>query len=104
MSTFDEAALYAGVAEEAKRLAAVAAAHRTGRGEWYAVVELARASRDHPHVWEHITSAQEKCSSRAAAVEAGRRLMAEKADWVGPDAEISVNIRSALEWRPEEWE
>ena len=34
---------------------------------------------------------------------AGRRLMAEKADWVGPDNEISVNLRSALEWRPDEW-
>ena len=30
--------------------------------------------------------------------------MAEKADWVGPDNEISVNMRSALEWRPDEWE
>ena len=78
-SILQEEALYKGVAEEAKRLEAIRAAYRTGRGEWYAVVEVARASRDYPHVWEEVAVAHEKCSSRKAAVEAGRRLMAEKA-------------------------
>ena len=67
--TVQEEALYKGVAEEAKRLEAIRAAHRTGRGEWYAVVELARASRDYPHVWEEVAVAHEKCSSRKAAVD-----------------------------------
>ena len=56
------------------------------------------------HVWEEVAVAHEKCSSRKGAVDAGRRLMAEKAEWVGPDMEISVNVRSALEWRPDDWE
>ena len=30
--------------------------------------------------------------------------MAEKVDWVDADMDVSVNVRSALEWRPEEWE
>ena len=100
--TWEDEALWTGVANEARRLEAVRAAHRTGKGEWYAVVELARAHRDLSHIWAHVTVAQEKCSSRKEAVEAARRLMAEKVEWVGEDTEISVNVRSALEWRPEE--
>ena len=73
-----------------------------GRGEWYAVLEVARASREYAYLWEHITAAHEKCSSRKAAVEAGRRLMAEKIDWLDAGMEVSVNVRSALEWRPDE--
>ena len=30
--------------------------------------------------------------------------MAEKASWMDADIELSVNVRSALEWRPEDWE
>lgn len=43
-----------GVADEAKRLEAIRAAHRIGRGEWYAVIEVARASRDYAYLWEHV--------------------------------------------------
>ena len=103
-SIWEDETLWRGVAEEAKRLEAIRAAHRTGSGEWYAVVEVARLSREYAHLWEHITAAHEKCSTRKAAVEAGRRLMAEKVDWVDADMDVSVNVRSALEWRPDEWE
>ena len=102
-SMWEDETLWRGVADEAKRLEAIRAAHRTGRGEWYAVIEVARASREYAYVWEHITAAHEKCSSRKAAVEAGRRLMANKIDWLDADMEVSVNVRSALEWRPD-WE
>ena len=43
-------------------------------------------------------------ATRKSAVEAGRRPMAEKAEWGGPDNEISVNVRTALEWQPNEGE
>ena len=29
--------------------------------------------------------------------------MAEKFDWLDADMDVSVNVRSALEWRPDEW-
>ena len=103
-SLWEDEALWRGIADHARQREAIRAAHRTGRGEWYAVIEVARASRDHPYVWEEVAVAHEKCSTRKAAVEAGRRLMAEKSEWLGPDMEISVNVRSALEWRPEDWE
>ena len=48
---WEDETLWSSVANEAKRLKAIRAAHRTGRGEWYAVIELARLSRDHPYVW-----------------------------------------------------
>lgn len=30
--------------------------------------------------------------------------MAEKASWMDADIELSVNVRSALEWRPDDWD
>ena len=103
-SMWEDETLWRGVADEANRLEAIRAAHRTGRGEWYAVIEVAKASRQSAYLWEHITAAHEKCSSRKAAVEAARRLMADRSDWLDADMEVSVNVRSALEWRPEDWD
>ena len=47
-STFQDEALWQGISEEAKRREQIRAAHRTGRGEWYAVLEIARANRTYP--------------------------------------------------------
>ena len=102
-STCDDEAFWRAIGEAAKRREQIRAAHRTGRGEWYAVLEIARANRTYPYVWEHITAEHEKCSSRKAAVDASRRLMANKASWMYADIDLSVNVRSALEWRPDEW-
>ncbi len=44
---------------------------------------------DYAYLWEHVAAAHEKCSSRKAAVEAGRWLMAEKIDWLDADLEIN---------------
>ena len=104
MSTVDDEAIWRGIADESKRKEAIRAAHRTGRGEWYAVLEVSRAHRTLPYLWEEVAIAHAKCSSRKEAVEAGRRLMAEKADWLDVDIQLEVSLRSALEWRPEEWE
>ena len=101
---WEEEMLWRGVSDEAKRLEAIRAAHRTGKGEWYAVLEVARAHADKPYLWEGVTVVHAKCASRSDAVEAGRLLMTDKCGWLSTDIEISVNIRSALEWRPEEWD
>ena len=45
-----------------------------------------------------------KRAPRDEAVEIGRLMMVDKAGWLDGDIEIQVNIRSALEWRPEDWE
>ena len=103
-SMWEDETLWRGVADEAHRLEAIRAAYRTGRGDWYAVVEVARASRDYAYLCEQVTVAHEKCSSRKEAVEASRRLMSEKASWMDADIELSVNVRSALEWRPDDWD
>lgn len=103
-STFQDGALWQGIADEAKRREQIRAAHRTGRGDWYAVLEIARANRTYPYLWEHTTATHEKCASRKEAVEASRRLMAKKASWMDADIELSVNVRSALEWQPDDWQ
>ena len=46
-ASFEDEALWKGIAEEAKRLQAIAAAHRAGKGEWYAVVEAMRREGQH---------------------------------------------------------
>ena len=68
------------------------------------MLEIARASQTYPYLWEHMTAEHEKCSSRKDAVEAARHLMAVKAAWMDADIELSVNVRSALEWRPDDWQ
>lgn len=102
LASHEHEGLWRGLADEAKRHEAIRAAHRTGRGEWYAVVEVARASRDYAHLWEQVTVAHERCSSRKDAVEAGRKLMVEKASWMDADIDLSASVRSAFEWRPDE--
>ena len=99
-STFGDKALWEGIANEADRLCAIRAVHRTGRGEWYAVIEAYRTIKG--DIVEDLIVAHEKCASRNAAVEAGKRLMTEKADWLSAEVRVEVCIWSALEWLPEE--
>ena len=47
-----------------------------------------------------MATAHVKAQSRNAAVEAGRKLLAEKADWLGPETHVIVAVYSALEWQP----
>ena len=103
-STFEDEDVWRGIGEDAKRREAIRTAHRTGKGEWYAVLEVARAHASLPYLWEQITVAHEKRATRDEAVEIGRLMMIDKAGWLDCDIEIQVNIRSALEWRPEDWE
>ena len=98
--SYEDAWLWMGVAEHARRRRAILAARRTGRGEWYAVV---RAVEDGAYRRERVVAqAHAKAASQREAVEAGRRLATEKADWLGPDTRLHVVIVSALEWQPEE--
>lgn len=98
-ASFEDEALWKGVAVEARRLQVIQAAHRTGRGEWYAVIEAMKIEKD--FIARHVATAYERCPTKAKAIEASQRLMMEKADWMGPDIRIEVGIYSALEWEPD---
>ena len=49
-----------------------------------------------------VATAYVKRKGRDEAVEAGRALLVEKAEWLGPDTDVFVVIYSALEWQPGE--
>ena len=104
MSTLEDEAIWRGIADEAKRWEAIRAAERTGKGEWYAVIEVSREDRDNPRVMEEVAVAHVKGASRKEAIEAGRKLMAEKVAWLDAGTFVEVTLRSALEWEPEERE
>lgn len=94
----DVPSIWRGIAEAAEHQKAIVAAHRTGRGEWYAVVEAMRDETD--HIVRNVATAHVKCSSRKEAIVAGRKLLAEKADWLGEGTRLEVALYSALEWQP----
>ena len=95
-ATVEHAALWRGVAAHARHRRAVLAAHRTGRGGWFAVVTSYRREQGRERV---IDVADARAKTQREAIAAGARLMADKAHWLGPDVRLSVVILSALEWR-----
>ena len=101
MSTLEDEDLWRGVADEAKRCEAIRAAYRTGKGEWVAIVEVSRTDPSMPHALQHVATVHERCPTRDAAIEAGRRLLAEKVEWLGAESFVEATICSALERRPE---
>ena len=101
MGSLDDEDLWRGVAEEAKRREAIRAAYRTGKGEWIAVVEVSRTDPGMPFASEQVASVHERCATQRAAIEAGRRLLAEKVEWLGAECFVEATIYSALERRPE---
>ena len=104
MGSQEEEDLWRGVADEAKKREAIRAAYRTGKGEWVAIVEVPVAATDPtmPHALQHVATVHERCATREAAIEAGRRLMAEKVEWLGAETYVEATICSALEGRPDD--
>ena len=77
----------------------IKARHRTGRGAWYATVQ----------VWVHnegrtrsdaIETIEERHESRPAAMEAARRLLAENAHRFDRHVTVEAEVISELEWMP----
>lgn len=83
------------LAAHARQRRAILAARRTGRGTWYAVVIADRQERGHDA--RQAMQAHLKGANWAEAVDVGRRLISEKADWLGPDVTIDVQLYYALE-------
>ena len=67
---------------ELKRLAS---AHRTGRGEWYAVLTSFRREQGRERV---IDVVDVKAKTQAEAIAAVAKLVAERANWLGPDMRL----------------
>ena len=95
-ATIEHAALWRGVAAHARRQRAILAAHRTGRGEWVAVVTSLRREQGRERVIDVVDA---RAKTQKEAIAAGAKLMAEKAHWLGPNVRLTVAIVSALEWR-----
>lgn len=98
--TFEDQALWRGIAEHVKTRRAILAAHRTGRGEWYAVIEA--FYRESALTDRSVAEAYVKGKNRVEAVALGRKLIAEKAEWLDTDVRLHISLYSALEWQPEE--
>ena len=94
---FDNA-VWLGVAEAADRRREILARYRTGKGLWYASIDVThwdtnrRSGRG-----ERI--AHEKCNSKKEAEEAARKLLAENAKYFNASTSIEADVVCELEWQ-----
>ena len=87
------------VAAKADHHREIKARYRTGKGAWYADLQvwLWNEARDSSEVIEHI---EERCNSKPAAIAAARRLLAENAHRFDANIIVEVEVLSELEWVP----
>jgi hypothetical protein len=93
--------LWLGIANAADRRQEILARYRTGKGVWYASVDvtrwdtLQRVGRSDPIV-------HERCNSKKEAEEAARRLLAENAKYFSAETSVEASVVCELEWQDEE--
>jgi hypothetical protein len=93
---FDDA-VWLGVADAADRRREILARHRTGKGTWYASIQLTYwDATGHSGRCESIV--HEKCNSKKEAEEAARRLLAENAKYFSSSTSIEADVVCELEW------
>lgn len=93
--------LWFGVAEAADRRREILARHRTGKGTWYASVEIIRWDTIR-RLGETSNVAYEKCNSKKKAEEAARKLLSENAKYFTAETSVEVRVVCDLEWNSEE--
>ncbi|QOZ65965.1 hypothetical protein [Bradyrhizobium arachidis] len=95
-----DAAMWLGVAEAADRCREILVRRRTGRGVWYAIVQLLKwdASR---RTAETAASFHERHNSMAEAEDAARRMLAEQAKHFYSDISVEAEVLCELEWDEE---
>jgi hypothetical protein len=91
------ASLWKGVAEIADRKREIKARHRTGRGKWFAIVELLMWDIERNEGRE-LETIEEKCNTRKEALAAARRLLAEHAHRLDENVTVEATVKSELEW------
>jgi hypothetical protein len=95
----EDRGLWGAVADEADRQREIKARHRTGTGVWFAVLQIWMATEDRSEMRE-LETIDERCEGKDAAIEAGRRLLAQHADKFSENVTLEPAIYCDLEWRP----
>ena len=90
--------LWLGVADAADRRREILARHRTGKGVWYASIEVTRWDPTR-RSGESSEVAHEKCNSKREAEEAARRLLAENAKYFSGETSVEASVVCDLEWQ-----
>ena len=93
----EEKFLYRALAEMGERRLEILRRRRSGKGVWYAVVELTKWESD--HTTTVLARYHERCDGKAAAVKAARRMLAEHAEAFSDDISVEASILTDLEWR-----
>lgn len=93
--------LWLGVSEAADRRGEILARYRTGKGAWYASVEIIRWDAFR-RSGESSSVAHEKCSSKKEAEEAARKLLSENAKHFSAETSVEARVVCDLEWNSEE--
>lgn len=95
-----EQPLWGAIAAAAERRRAILVQRRTGRGVFYAVVQLWRWKDDTRRVSEEVRTIDERCDGLQAAEEAARRLLAEHAHQLTARVTVEAEVLTELEWVP----
>jgi hypothetical protein len=95
----DDSLLWTAVADEADRLGEIKARHRTGKGTWFAVLQVWLANEDSSEMRE-LETIEERCDGKAAAIDAARRLLAQHAGKFSDTISVEPAIYCDLEWEP----
>lgn len=101
LATDDLNQLWLGVAEAADRRGEILARYRTGKGTWYASVEIIRWDAFR-RSGESSSVAHEKCNSKKEAEEAARKLLSENAKCFSAQTSVEARVVCDLEWNSEE--
>ena len=97
LSADDLEPLWQGFASAADRRRDILARHRTGKGVWYASVEVIRWNATQ-NTGESDTLAYEKCNSKKEAEKAAQRMLAENAKYFTAETSIEARVVCDLEW------
>lgn len=89
------APLYGALAQMGENQLELAVRTRSGKGVWYAVVEVLHQREE---FMETVRVIREKCEGRKAAVVAARRLLAENAHLFNENVSIDARVVTDLEW------
>ena len=93
----EDAAYFRALADDCDRRREIKARHRTGKGVWYAVVEVIRWEEEKRR-GEAVASYEERCSGHKAAAEAARRLLQEHAHRFDENITVDAELFTDLEW------
>ena len=101
LSADDLEPLWQGFANAADRRREILARYRTGKGVWYASVDIVQwdSLRKSGHTTSYV---HERCNSKKEAETAARRLLAENAKYFSAETTIEASVVCDLEWHEED--